>query len=146
MNRRRLLQLSALAGSRYGVAGDSPLASLAALNDGATPHVIERLEIFRLEVNRRGNWIIPRVTTSGGVSGIGDASQTGAADELQLELLQKCFATLKGRDIHSVEWLRCEYLPEIARYGLPVAVAASALEQCLWDIMGKIAGVPVYDL
>src|SRR5205085_11849626 len=33
-----------------------------------------------------------------------------------------------------------------ARSGAPAAVAASALEQCLWDIRGKLHSVPVYEL
>ncbi len=37
-------------------------------------------------------------------------------------------------------------MPEAERSKLPAAVALSALEQCLWDIRGKVFGVPTYDL
>lgn len=37
-------------------------------------------------------------------------------------------------------------MEEAARSRQPAAVAMSALEQCLWDIQGKIANRPVYEL
>ncbi len=53
---------------------------------------------------------------------------------------------LKGRSIYDVEYLRSIGLPEAQRSKLPAAVAFSAVEQCLWDIRGKVMGVPTYDL
>ena len=60
--------------------------------------------------------------------------------------LERFFQLLKGRSVHDIEWLRQAAEPEIAQDGLRAAVAQSALEQCLWDIRGKLFGVPVYDL
>ena len=91
-------------------------------------------------MNRRGNWILARITTDQGVSGIGDASH-GGGDERQLKLLQQFFSLVKGRSVFDVEWLRKQVQPEIARAGRHAAVALSALEQCLWDIRGKLFGV-----
>ena len=145
MDRRKLLQFSAVAAAGLASAEYSPLLSFGASKSPAQI-TVDKLEVFRVTVNRRGNWILPRLTTSAGVSGIGDASQSGATDEVQLMHLQRCFERLKGRDIFSIEWLRREALPEIASHGLPAAAAFSALEQCLWDIIGKVLGVPVYDL
>jgi galactonate dehydratase len=45
-----------------------------------------------------------------------------------------------------VEWLRKVTAPVIAQGGVPAAVAASALDQCRWDIQGKVFSVPVNDL
>jgi L-alanine-DL-glutamate epimerase-like enolase superfamily enzyme len=56
------------------------------------------LEVFRVKVNRRGNWTIVRLQTSGGVTGIGEASQSGK-DEANLKYLQQFFDLLKGRSI-----------------------------------------------
>ena len=113
---------------------------------GATrPATAARLEVFRLRVNARGNWIIARLTTDSGVQGIGDASQ-GGADEDVVTYLERFFQLLKGRSVHDIEWLRNKVEPQIAQDGLRAAVAQSALEQCLWDIRGKLFGVPVYDL
>ena len=106
---------------------------------------VEGLEVFRVKVNRRGNWTIARLNTSGGISGLGDASQSGKDDQTLVYL--KLFSDLlKGRSIFDVEWLRKVTAPVIAQYGAPAAVAASALDQCLWDIQGTAFSVPVYDL
>jgi galactonate dehydratase len=106
---------------------------------------VEDLEVFRVKVNRRGNWTITRLQTSGGVSGLGDASQSGK-DAQTLVYLKQFAGLLKGRSIFDVEWLRKVTAPTITQYGVPAAVAASALEQCLWDIQGQAFSVPVYDL
>jgi galactonate dehydratase len=139
MNRRSLLK--ALALSPAGLlpkAFARPQTSLPKLT-------VEGLEVFRVKVNRRGNWTIVRLQTSGGISGLGDASQSGK-DEQTLVYLKQFAALLKGRSIFEVEWLRKATSPAIAQYGVPAAVAASALEQCLWDIQGQAFSVPVYDL
>ena len=132
MLRRRLLQSLALA----------PAASAA---PEAARVTVTTLETFRLKVNRRGNWVLARLHTNTGLTGIGDASQGGQDPEV-VGLLQQFFARLRGRGIFDIEWLRREVQPEIALRGRPAAVAFSALEQCLWDIRGKLFGVPVYDL
>ena len=106
---------------------------------------ITGLEIFRIKVNRRGDWVIPRLQTSAGVTGMGDASQS-SDDKRMLEFLSQFFSAIKGQSIYAVERLRGIGMPEAQRSGLPAAVAMSALEQCLWDILGKVHGVPVYDL
>jgi galactonate dehydratase len=106
---------------------------------------VEGLEVFQVKVNRRGNWTIIRLNTSGGISGLGDASQSGKDDQT-LVYLKQFSDLLKGRSIFDVEWLRKATAPVIAQYGAPAAVAASALDQCLWDIRGNVFSVPVYDL
>ena len=60
--------------------------------------------------------------------------------------LRQFFERMKGRSIYDVEYLRSIGMPEAERNKLPAAVAMSALEQCLWDIRGKVLGVPAYDL
>jgi galactonate dehydratase len=106
---------------------------------------IEDLQVFQVRVNKRGNWTIARLRTSGGVSGLGDASQSGHDDETLLYLKQFS-SLLRGRGIFEAEWLRKVTAADVAQHGAPAAVAASALEQCLWDIQGKVFSVPVYEL
>jgi galactonate dehydratase len=118
-----------------------PLAALAADRSRVT-----RLETFVVKVNHRGNWILVRLTTDTGLTGIGEASQSGASDEAQLRLVGEYFARLRGRSIWDLELFRQELFGEIARRGRPAAVAFSALEQCLWDLRGKAVGLPVCDL
>jgi galactonate dehydratase len=110
---------------------------------------IDRLEVFQVRVNRRGNWVIPRLSTASGLTGLGDASQS-LNDARCLEYLKQFAALLKGRPALDVEWFRTAVAPIVAKTGAygrtPAAVAASALEQCLWDIQGKALSLPAYDL
>lgn len=121
-----------------------PLAAVAA--DREAPKVtVAGLEIFRVHVNRRGDWVIARVRTGAGLTGIGDASQSGN-DERMIQFLRQFFEAMKGRSVYDVEYLRGIGMKEAERGRLPAAVAMSALEQCLWDIAGKVVGQPVYQL
>jgi galactonate dehydratase len=123
-----------------------PAASLAAAAPAAGAGLkVKALEVFTVRVNHRGNWVLVRLQTNSGIAGLGDASH-GGRDNIVIELVRSFFARLEGRGIHDVERLRAECQPEIQQRGRPAAVAFSALEQCLWDIQGKAAGVPVYQL
>ena len=138
INRRSVLQGLAF----------SPLAladKFASSQTSLPKLTVEGLEVFQVKVNRRGNWTIARLNTSGGTSGLGDASQSGKDDQT-LVYLKQFSNLLKGRSIFDVEWLRKVTAPVIAQHGVPAAVAASSLDQCLWDIQGNVFSVPVYDL
>ena len=133
--RRNLLQ----------VIGATPLAFVAPLPREAAKLKITGLETFRLKVNHRGDWVIARVLTSGGITGLGDASH-GGADAETIALLQQYVERCKGHSVFEVEWLRQWGAQEIARRGKVAAVAISALEQAWWDIQGQALGVPCYQL
>ena len=102
------------------------------------------LEVFQVKVNHRGNWVLPRLRTNAGITGIGDASH--GRDELVLTLLGRFFERMKGRSIFDIEWLRAQAEAEIKENGVAAAVALSGIEQCLWDIRGKAFGMPVHEL
>ena len=106
--------------------------------------LIESIEVFRVRVNHRGNWILVRMKAAGGVTGIGDASH--GVDEQTLVLLEKYFAWLKGQSPFSVEPYRQALFRQAERDGRSGTVAFSALEQCLHDLQGKILGVPCWAL
>lgn len=108
-------------------------------------HVIDRLEVFRVKVNQRGDWVLLRTRTSSGLSGVGDCSQSG--DDLKVvALLEQYQRDLRGRSIFSIEELRQWSRPHIATHGRPAVVAISAIEQSLWDLQGHALGVPTYEL
>ena len=135
MERRRVLQSFALGSLAAGTPARAAEVARITVTD---------LDIFTVKVNRRGNWLFTRLRTSGGVHGIGEASH--GKDELVVALLRRFFDQLKGRGIFDIEWLRQAAKSEIAEHGISAAVALSSLEQCLWDIQGKVFGVPVYQL
>src|SRR5689334_22150491 len=121
-----------------------PSAAFAA--DTRAPKItVSDLEIFRVHVNRRGDWVVARLRTSAGLTGIGDASHSGN-DERMMQFLRQFFEVIKGRSIYDIEYLRGIGMKEAENNKLPAAVAMSALEQCLWDIRGKVCGQPVYQL
>lgn len=103
------------------------------------------LEIFRIHVNRRGNWVIPRLQTSAGVGGIGDASHAGS-DDPQIPKLREYFELFKGRGIFDIEWFRQQVRPDVARHGRAASCAFSGIEQALYDLQGQVLGIPAYQL
>jgi galactonate dehydratase len=118
----------------------------AAPDRDAAKITVTGLEIFAVKVNARGNWILTRINTSAGISGIGDASHAGT-DEERIRYLRQFFELIKGRSIFDIERLRTMAEPEIFKAHPGVAsVALSGIEQCLWDIRGKVFGLPAYDL
>jgi len=139
VNRRSLLQ--GLASIPMALSADKFAYSQASL-----PKLkVDRLEVFRVKVNRRGNWTIVRLHTSCGLTGLGDTSQSGK-DEGTLAYLKQFSELLRGRSIFDIEWFRKATASVILPGGASAAVAASALEQALWDIQGKVFSVPAYEL
>ncbi len=115
-------------------------ASPASANEPAKVR-ITGLEVFRVRVNRRGDWMLFRLHTSAGVTGIGDASHGGRDDRVQ-QIARQFFDAVRQKTIFDIEALRAAALPEIQRTGRPAAVALGGLEQCLWDLQGKVLNLP----
>src|SRR5882724_9464759 len=138
MRRRRVLQTLALI----------PAAAIAAPPDRDVSKItVTGLEVFNVKVNARGNWMLTRLSTSAGITGIGDASH-GGSDEERMRYLKQFFELLKGRSIYDIEWMRAAAEPAIfksPRLGT-ASIALSGLEQALSDIRGKAFGLPAYDL
>ena len=96
------------------------LPGLALAQPASAPKAtVTGLEIFRVHVNQRGDWVIVRLRTSAGVTGIGDASQSGD-DPRMLQFLQQLFEAIKGRSIYEIERLRGLGVAEAKRSGPPV--------------------------
>ena len=112
--------------------------------------VIADMDLVRVHVNRRGNWLLPRLKTTNGLTGLGDASQSLNEGQC-IAFLKQYLEMLRGRSIFDVSWFHRATAPIRAQNGghygrTPSAVAASALEQAMWDLQGKAFGVPCYDL
>ena len=103
------------------------------------------VELFRIEVNERGPWLIARVQTDAGVTGLGDASHSGR-DEAASAKVQDYVGRMKDRSVFDLEWLRGQAHPEHAEGGRSVSCALSGVEQALYDIQGKLLGVPCWAL
>ncbi|WP_328604532.1 D-galactonate dehydratase family protein [Amycolatopsis sp. NBC_00345] len=93
------------------------------------------------------NYVTLKVTTEDGVVGWGDATLNGRELAVVSYLRDHVCPLLAGRDAHRIEdtW---QYLYKGAywRRGPVTMTAIAAVDVALWDIKGKIAGLPVYQL
>lgn len=140
MKRRTLLQGLGMAPLATLVAGSAHAAGSASAQT-----TLAGVEIFPVRVNKRGNWIIIRLRTRSGLTGIGDASH-GGDDKTTIAFLKQLATLLEGRSIFDVEWFRQKAFPLVAQSRGLARSAVSALEHCLWDLIGKATGQPVYQL
>jgi galactonate dehydratase len=138
MERRSLLQALSAASLTF-----TPFPALAATI--RKQPTVTGLEVFRVHVNQRGDWVLPRLSAQGGLTGLGDASH-GGRDPDTLRHLDRFAGMLKGRSVFDIAWFRQATLPEVGAGGLPAAVAASALEHALWDLSGQVLSLPVHAL
>jgi mannonate dehydratase len=106
---------------------------------------IEKAEVLVTSPGR--NFVTLRITTSDGVTGLGDATLNGRELAVVAYLREHLVPLLIGRDPHNIEdtW---QYLYRGAywRRGPVTMAALAAVDVALWDIKGKVAGLPVYQL
>lgn len=106
---------------------------------------IEKIEVFVCCPGR--NFVTVKVTTSDGVYGLGDATVNGREQAVVAMLEEHIVPCLLGRDAQDIEdiW-QYLYKGVYWRRG-PINMAAiAAIDMALWDIKGKQAGLPVYQL
>ena len=93
------------------------------------------------------NFVTLKLTTDDGVTGLGDATLNGRELSVASYLKDHICPLLIGRDAHQIEdtW---QYLYRGAywRRGPVTMSAIGAVDMALWDIKGKVANLPVYQL
>ncbi|MBW4078546.1 MAG: D-galactonate dehydratase family protein [Acidobacteria bacterium] len=93
------------------------------------------------------NFVTLKVITDDGVTGLGDATLNGRELAVASYLRDHIAPLLIGRNPHQIEdtW---QYLYRGAywRRGPVTMAAIAAVDMALWDIKGKVAGLPVYQL
>jgi mannonate dehydratase len=93
------------------------------------------------------NFVTLKLVTDEGITGVGDATLNGRELAVAAYLRDHVCPLLAGRDPHRIgdTW---NYLYKGAYWrGGPVTMAAiAAVDMALWDIKGKVAGLPVYQL
>src|ERR1700712_244700 len=93
------------------------------------------------------NFVTLRIETDEGVTGVGDATLNGRELAVAAYLTEHVLPALIGRDPARIEdtW---NYLYKGAywRRGPVTMTAIAAVDTALWDIKGKVAGLPVYQL
>jgi len=93
------------------------------------------------------NFVTLKVTTDDGVTGLGDATLNGRELAVASYLRDHVAPLLVGRDPHRIEdtW-QYLYRGGYWRRGPVTMAAIAAVDVALWDIKGKVAGLPVYQL
>lgn len=93
------------------------------------------------------NFVTLQITTDEGITGVGDATLNGRELAVAGYLREHVVPLLVGRDPARIEdtW---QYLFQGAywRRGPVSMTAIAAVDTALWDIKGKVAGLPVYQL
>ncbi len=92
------------------------------------------------------NWLIVKVETDGGISGVGEATLEGKEATVEMAV-RELARYITGKDPFAIE----KHFQEMYRRafyagGEVLNSAISGVETALWDIKGKALGVPVYEL
>ncbi|TFD50245.1 D-galactonate dehydratase family protein [Cryobacterium frigoriphilum] len=93
------------------------------------------------------NFVTLKITTDEGVTGLGDATLNGRELAVASYLTEHVVPLLLNRDPHRIEdtW-QFLYRSAYWRRGPVTMAAIAAVDMALWDIKGKVAGLPVYQL
>jgi mannonate dehydratase len=93
------------------------------------------------------NFVTLKIETADGLTGVGDATLNGRELSVASYLSDHVIPCLIGRDAHRIEdtW-QFLYRGAYWRRGPVTMSAIAAVDMALWDIKGKTAGLPVYQL
>jgi galactonate dehydratase len=114
---------------------------------------VTAFELLPVRATSRTVWLIVRLRTDAGLTGLGEASDafgfanTTVQDAARMESeLRAFFELVKGQSPLEAGAYRQRGGPLAAKGGLVSATAFSAIEQALWDLAGKALDVPTYSL
>jgi len=140
------------------------LASSAAIATSAmlwTPRLVAAaprlrvtgIELLPVRATERTVWLIVRLRTDAGLTGLGEASDafgfanTTKQDAARMESeLRGFFSLVDGKSPLDIGAYRQQGEPRAVKGGLVTATAYSAIEQALWDLAGKALDVPTCTL
>jgi galactonate dehydratase len=106
---------------------------------------IASVEPLIVDVGSR-NWLFVVVETDEGVSGIGEGSLPGHPRAVAAAVEEYGEYVVGGDPARIQHLWQLMYRQPFFRSGAVTLSAMSAIEQALWDIKGKVAGLPVYEL
>jgi galactonate dehydratase len=148
MNRRRFLLGGGALAAAIPAAAQKPqgITPLSDIRIGNLPSLkITGIKTFLVGAGNR-NWVYVKVLTDQGIEGIGEAYSSGP-DEATVKVIEDMATWLTGHDPRNVQYL-FDLMYNTTRFpgGLVVNAAISGIEHALWDIAGKSAGLPVWQL
>ncbi|WP_335991383.1 D-mannonate dehydratase ManD [Glycomyces sp. MUSA5-2] len=107
--------------------------------------IIDKAEVIVTSPDR--NFVTLKLTTDDGLTGLGDATLNGRELAVVSYLSDHVVPLLLGRDAHRIEdtW-QFLYRSAYWRRGPVTMAAIAAVDMALWDLKGKAADMPVYQL
>ena len=140
MHRRNALQMFAAAG-----AGLPPLAQ--ASRKGLAPTRITDVKVILTQPDGNHAVIVKVLTSEPGLYGLGCATHRERALAVAAAIENYLKPFVIGRSVDDIEdiW-QSAYVSSYFRSGVTLNNALSGIDGALWDILGKRAGVPVYQL
>lgn len=91
-------------------------------------------------------WLFLKITTTEGIEGWGEPIVEGKADTVEAAV-REFSSGLIGKEAGNIEDIYQTLYRGCFYRGGPILMSAiSGIEQALWDIKGKVLGVPVYEL
>ena len=107
--------------------------------------IIDTAEVIVTSPDR--NFVTLKLTTDDGLTGLGDATLNGREQAVVAYLTEHVVPLLIGRDASRIEdtW-QFLYRSAYWRRGPVTMAAIASVDMALWDIKGKAAGMPVYQL
>jgi len=137
-----------------GAAAGAGLMLLTSRLAEAAPKLrLTGFELLPVRATSRTVWLIVRLRTDAGLTGLGEASDafgfanTTAQDAARMRSeLRGFFDMVNGQSPLDIGAYRSRGGPIAAKGGLISATAFSAIEQALWDLAGKALDVPTYTL
>jgi len=93
------------------------------------------------------NWTLVKVYTDAGLTGIGEATNWPGSP-MVLAACRHVGSLVVGEDASRIDYIWTKLYRDMSYLGRggPLQSAISAIDIALWDIAGKRAGMPVYDL
>src|SRR5688572_19698162 len=115
--------------------------------EGKPPDFPRKLRITKLETLMvKPRWLFLKIHTDAGVIGLGEPILEGRAKTCAAAVAE-VEPYLVGKDPrHVVHHWQAIYRHAFYRGGPVLTSVLSGIEQALWDIKGKLLGVPVYEL
>lgn len=103
---------------------------------------IEKLELFKIPPR----WLFLKITTDDGFVGWGEPVVEGRADTVEAAVKELSYYLI-GKDASKIEdtW-QVLYRGGFYRGGPVLTSALSGIDEALWDIKGKVTGLPIHDL